>query len=117
VKILKDNVEQYFSSSNWESLRATMERRCHLWNLRWGHTHALAASDTATGEEVNAVADVPPLQYGYVDFDPLRDRSYSLETEGAAALDLDMDSDVSSGTVRVIPVEIVDVPGAAGPAA
>jgi len=113
VKILKDNVEQYFAESNWESIREASERRAPGYKSAWGHIHAQAAADTVTGEEQVTVADRPPLQYGYLDFDPLKDGSYSLETEGAAALDLDMNSDVSSGTVRVIPVELVKIGGGA----
>jgi len=116
VKILKDNVEQYYAESNWENLRETMTRRVPNWNQAWGHIHAQAAADTATGEEQNTAADRPPLQYGYLDFDPLKDSSYSLETAGAASLDLDLNSDVSSGTVRVLPVELVNIPGAGGAA-
>ncbi len=112
VKILKDNVEQYYAESNWESIRETMERRMRGYRLAWGHIHAQAAVDTATGEEQITTADRPPLQYGYLDFDPLNDGSYSLETKGAASLDLDLNSDVSSGTVRVIPIELIRVPGA-----
>jgi len=113
VKILKDNVEQYFAESNWESIREASERRAPGYHLAWGHVHAQAAADTSVGEETLLVADRPPLQYGYLDFDPLKDGSFSLETDGAASLDLDMNSDVSSGTVRIIPVELVNVGGAA----
>jgi len=113
VKIMKDNVEQYYAESNWEALRETMERRIHNYKLGWGHIHAFAAADTASGEEQVTVADRPPLQYGYLDFDPLKDGSYALETAGSAALDIDMNSDVTSGTVRMLPVELVQVGGAA----
>lgn len=111
VKILKDNVEQYYAESNWESLRETLSRRLPHWPLAWGHIHAQAATDTATGEEQVTIADAPPLQYGFLDFDPLSDGSYALETEGAGTLDLDLNSDVTSGTVRVVPVELVKVAG------
>jgi len=113
IKLMKDNVEQYYAESNWESLRETLERRLPGFRLAWGHTHAQAAVDTATGEELLVTADRPPLQYGYLDFDPLNDGTYSLETRGAASLDLDLNSDVSTGTVRVLPVELVPVPGGA----
>jgi hypothetical protein len=116
VKLLKDNVEQYYAESNWENLRETMERRVLNFHSRWGHIHAQAAADTATGEEQVTTADRPPLQYGYLDFDPLKDGSFALDTEGAASLDLDMNSDVSAGTVRVMPVELVAIPGAGGAA-
>ena len=113
VKLMKDNVEQYYAESNWESLRDNMTRRCPSYLHSFGHVHALAAADTVTGEEQVVVADTPPLQYGYLDFDPLKDGSYSLETRGAASLDLDMNADVAgSAVVRVIPVELIQVPGA-----
>ena len=88
VKIMKDNVEQYFAESNWESLREAMSRRMIGYRLAWGHVHALAATDTVTGEEQVVVADRPPLQYGFLDFDPLNDSSYALDTRGAASLDV-----------------------------
>jgi hypothetical protein len=114
VKLLKDNVEQYFAESNWESLREAMPRRVPNWLSAWGHIHAQAAVDTETGEEQNKVADRPPLQYGYLDFDPLNDGSYALETRGASSLDLDLNAGVAgNAVVRTIPVELVPVPGAA----
>ena len=111
VKVLKDNVEQYYAESNWESLRADMVRRAPGYRTAWGHIHAQAAADTETGEEQNKVADRPPLQYGYLDFDPLNDGSYALDARGVSALDLDLNADTSSGTVRVIPVELISVSG------
>lgn len=113
VKILKDNVEQYYASSNWEALAADMAVRVQNLMTAFGHTHVQAAADTGVGGDGFRDADRPPIQYGFMDFDPLKDGSYSLETAGASALDLDMDSDVSSGTVRVMPVEFVKIPGAA----
>lgn len=113
VKILKDNVEQYQSVSNWESIAAELSRRLACWADAWGHVHEHAAADTRTGEQLFPFADFPPLQYGYLDWDPLKDGSFSLETAGAADLQLDLDSDVNTGTVRVMPVELVQIPGAA----
>lgn len=109
VKVMKDNVEQYFAESNWEALRETLERRAPNMRLAFGHRHGQAATDTDTGEEYQTIADRAPLQYGYLDFDPLNDDSYALETAGAASLDLDLNSDVSSGTVRILPVELITV--------
>lgn len=116
IKILKDNVEQYVSTSNWEANAIDMSIRGQSLMTAFGHTHVQAAADTSVGGTGFRDADRPPIQYGFVDFDPLRDGSYSLETAGAASLDLDMDSDVSSGTVRVMPVELVKIPGAAAAA-
>lgn len=111
IKIMKDNVEQYYAESNWENLRSTLPHRASGWQLFWGHLHGQAAVDTYVGEEHWSIVDRAPSQYGFLDFDPLKDGSYSLETRGAASLDLDLNSDVSSGTVRVLPLELVPVPG------
>jgi hypothetical protein len=116
VKILKDNVEQYYSSSNWEAIAAELSRRNPSWASAWGHRHAQAAADTTTGGPEQLTAALPPLQYGFLDWDPLRDNSFALETAGAADLQLDMDSDVSTGVGRMIPIEFVRIPGAAAAA-
>jgi hypothetical protein len=109
AKLLKDNVEQYFAESNWENLRESLERRAPGFRNMFGHTHPHAAADTTTAEESQATADRAPIQYGYMDFDPLNDGSYSLETAGAASLDLDLNSDVSSGTIKALPVELIKI--------
>jgi len=110
VKILKDNVEQYYAESNWESLRETMERRMPGFHLGWGHRHASAAADTDVSEELLIVGDRVPYQYGYLDFDPLNDGSYALDAKGVSALDLDLNADTGCNeTVRILPVELIQV--------
>ncbi len=111
VKLLKDNVEQYYAESNWESLAADMALRVQNLMGAFGHTHVQAAADTGVGGAGHRTADMPPIQYGYMDFDPLKDGSYLLDTAGASDVELDLNSDVSTGTVRVIPVELVELKG------
>jgi len=106
VKVMVDNVEQYYAESNWESLRASLSSRFPLAMNALGHVHGHAAADTVTGNEQVRLNE-PPHGYGYLDFDPLRDDSYLLETAGHADVELDMNSDVSSGTARYLPVELV----------
>jgi hypothetical protein len=50
--------------------------------------------------------------YAYLDFDPLQDDTMMVETDGRASVKLRMVPDVG-GTVRVMPVELVKLPGAA----
>lgn len=111
VKVMKDNVEQYYAESNWQALRATMGSRCPGWHLRWGHIHEMLDTAFRTAEEQVVVADRPPLQYGYLDFDPLNDGSFALDAKGVSSLDIDLNSGPSSGTVRVLPVELIQVGG------
>ena len=108
VKVMVDNVEQYYAESNWESLRQSLAGRFPLAMNALGHVHGHAAADTVTGNEQVRVNE-PPHQYGYLDFDPIRDDVNLLETAGHSDVELDMNSDVSSGTARYIPVELVRV--------
>jgi hypothetical protein len=109
TKVMVDNVEQYYAESNWESLRETLERRCAAYRLRWGHQHEEATADTRTSQEHSVIAGTPPLQYGYLDFDPLRDGRFLLDTAGRASVELDLNSDVSTGTIRYLPVELISI--------
>jgi hypothetical protein len=108
VKVMKDNVEQYYVESNWESLRGNLGLRGGLTMNDLGHVHGQAAADTSTGDEQKRLNE-PPHQYAYLDFDPLMDDSFALDTEGASDLELDLNSDVSSGTARYVPIELVKV--------
>jgi hypothetical protein len=115
VKVLKDNVEQYYAESNWESLRADLGMRIHGVNTRFGHAHGHAAADTSVGQELH-LENRAPLQYGYLDFDPLMDGSYALETVGASDVELDASSTTNTGTARFLPVELVETGGTAAAA-
>jgi len=108
VKVMVDNVEQYYAESNWESLRQSLAERGMLGMNDLGHVHGHAAADTVTGDE-QVRRNEPPHQYAYLDFDPLLDDSYLLETAGHADVELDLNSDVSAGTARYLPVELVRV--------
>jgi hypothetical protein len=108
VKVMVDNVEQYYAESNWESLRQSLCAHGHLGMNDLGHVHAQAAADTVTSDEQKRLNE-PPHQYAYLDFDPLNDESYLLETAGHSDVELDMNSDVSSGTARYLPIELVRV--------
>lgn len=113
TKVLKDNVEQYYVESNAEALRFDVGRALPLALLRFGHMHASDGTAVPTGDELFDL-NRPPLQYHLLDFDPLNDGSYALETKGAATLDLDLNVDSIAGTpvARYLPVELIAVGGA-----
>jgi hypothetical protein len=115
VKVLKDNVEQYYAESNWEALRADLGMRVPGINSALGHSHASDGITTSVGQELH-LENRAPLQYGYLDFDPLHDGGYLLTTAGASDVELDANSTTSTGTARYLPVELVRV-GAAAAAA
>jgi hypothetical protein len=108
VQVVKDNVQQYYVESNAESLRFDLANRIHGPGARFGHMHASDGTAVPTGDELLDL-NRPPLQYHYLDFDPLKDGSFALETKGAATLDLDLNVDSITGTpvARYLPVELV----------
>jgi len=108
VKLMVDNVEQYYAESRWRSLRADLGMRLGNARLAFGHMHASDGTAVPTGDELLNL-NRPPLQYGYLDLDPLKDGHYALETQGHANVELDLNSEVSSGTIRYLPVELVTV--------
>jgi hypothetical protein len=117
LKLLIDNVENYYGQANWESLRGdTLIRAPQQYDFA-AHDHE---TPNAVGAGVNtsdvSEADLIDRQYAYLDFDPLRDGGFMLETEGRGRVHLRITADVADA-IRVIPVEMIALPGAATPAA
>lgn len=109
IKIMKDNVEQYFAESNWESTFDAFGRRGAVPLQLGGHIHFAGQAIASEVEENEQNKSEVPRQYSYLDFDPLFDGSYSLDAHGVSSLDLDLNSDNAAGTVRVLPVELIQV--------
>jgi len=113
VKLLKDNVEQYYALSDWESLMndlwASVPELHRYFELRHTENLAAAYAQFANTGPWKIDSDSAPQQWGYLDFDPLRDGSYQLETEGAGAILLRAFADVgiAGGNVRYLPIELV----------
>jgi hypothetical protein len=76
----------------------------------------VTGSDTATTGHtgIGPAPEQDPLQqYGYVDLDPLNDLSLALDTRGAADINLHVNSSAADTAARIMPVEYVEVSGAA----
>lgn len=97
LRLLLDNVEYDYADTAFDVARFIGWLRGHDFNDYVGITSLLR-------------------NYAYLDFDPLMDDSFMVETEGRASVRLRFVPDVG-GLVRVTPVELVRLPGAAGPAA
>lgn len=119
AKLLVDNVENYYSETNWESLHNDFIIRATpnpLWDsLRM--LENLAAAYTQNVES-GAIADLvmEHQQYAYLDFDPNRDDMYLLDTEGRGRVHLRITADVADD-IRVLPIELIRLPGAESAAA
>ena len=114
LKLLVDNVENYYSQANWESLhndfiiRATPE-----WEIETLRMLENLAAAYTQNVETGAPADLVRMhrQYAYLDFDPVRDDQYLLDTEGRGRVHLRITADVADA-IRVLPVELIRLPGA-----
>lgn len=110
VKLLKDNVEQYFPLSDVEVLCGMLGLQMkHMYSGWPGHVHQIndgaALSDS---DDAEILASHGLNGYFYLDFDPLRDGRYQLETEGAADLKLRGVGETASA-IRWLPLERVPV--------
>jgi len=110
IKLLKDNVEQYYPLERVEVLAAGLfaSRGGFPW---WpGHFHEKVAAVGAASRTTEAEGEESSAQHGYayLDFDPLQDDGYILETAGAADLKIRAVGG-DTGTVRWLPVERVSV--------
>lgn len=111
VKLLVDNVEQYFPLSDWESLVSNMWQGKAQYDKLFDHRHsenlAAAYAQFANSGPDKYDLDDSPARWGWLDFDPLQDGSYALETAGHADIKLRgfADTGATAGTVRYLPVE------------
>ena len=88
IKLLADNAERIYSAANWESLHSDLVFRCGMYP---GYIPAHGDDDIH--------------KYAYIDFDPMDDSNFLLDTRDLAALTLRVTIGVA-GTIRLIPVEL-----------
>ena len=111
-----DNVEALYAATNWATLHGELTRKI-MGDLRWlrdhGHRYngAAAAFDTSL-EAIRIGANEGLEQYAYLDFDPMEDGSYMLQTAGRADVVVQRDAGTADAA-RFIPVEFVEIAGAA----
>jgi hypothetical protein len=108
LRLLIDNVEYLYAQANWEAMHGELMRRTHLDFVGSHHVHRLAAGAPAGDALVEGPQYAADFmrQYAYLDFDPLMDGSYMLETEGRSRVHLRITAgDVNA--LRVLPVELM----------
>lgn len=115
VRLMVDNVEAYYAKTNWETLHNELQRR-----IREGvsaGTYRSRENDAAAYAQ-DALTDGEHAQvgfwnnYAFLDLDPHMDNNWLLETKGRARIFLRATADTADA-VRVIPLELIDVAGAA----
>jgi hypothetical protein len=110
IKLLKDNVEQYYPQSDYETLAGMLQTQLGMDGIWPGHQHQFngAAAGLDESDDAGMAVSTGYQGYAYLDFDPLRDTRYQLETEGAADLLIRGNGDEATA-VRYYPLERVMV--------
>jgi hypothetical protein len=111
VKLLKDNVEQYYPLSDYETLAGMLNAQMRsTFGMYVNHVHGFIAPGPAADitDKAGMLVSTGPQGYAYLDFDPLRDGSYEMETAGAADLKIRGQGDEATA-IRYYPIERVMV--------
>lgn len=111
IKVLKDNVEQYHPLSDFQTLAGQLGAIIgDPWALHADHVHKFVAADALASMTDGAAELISENMrgYAYLDYDPLKDASYQLETKGAADVKI-RGVGASATAVRYLPVERVSV--------
>lgn len=109
-----DNVETLYAACNWATLHGELLRgiKGDLRFLRdHGHRYngAAAAFDTSLGP-IRIGGNEGLEQYAFLDFDPMRDNAYMLETAGRADVTIQRDAGTADAA-RFLPIEYVSIAG------
>jgi hypothetical protein len=110
VKLLKDNVEQYYAECDFEVIAGELQNHIGSMPFWPGHIHQMngAAAGLADSDDAEVPASQGLRGYGYLNFDPTEDKQYILETAGASDLLLRGNGD-QAAAVRWLPIELVPI--------
>lgn len=112
IALLVDNVEVIDARVNFDTTHGMIARRVNPLIDFLNHDHGFL--DAAAGQtDTQPVSELFAMNraYGYLDWDPLDDDAYLIDTRGAAHVQLQMQSGTADGanTSRVLPIECVDL--------
>ena len=114
VRSLVDNVEVGYANANWETLHGEMGRRLRSqfdWQGVFHGVNAAGAGQEDTQQQ--QLSQNVTENFGFLDFDPLMDMQYALQTANRARVHLRIDAGVADA-IRSIPIEMVSVSRTAG---
>jgi hypothetical protein len=112
LRLRVDNVEALYARANWASLNGEMGRKL-MYPTEFLNDHRHGGTYTTTVFGSSNVQGRPGgivEQYAFLDFDPLMDSSFMLETAGRADVVIHRDNGTAD-VGRFLPVELVEVRG------
>jgi len=110
VRLLKDNVEQMYGVSDFEVMASELHSQMGCM-VGWpGHVHQrnAAGAGLENTDDAEQLVNSGYQGYAFMDFDPLRDGYYELETAGASNIVLRGVGDEATA-IRALPLERVMV--------
>jgi len=113
MEILVDNINQYYSEANIETVHGMAGRMRAAPGYHGYHVHRLDQAAFAQWDDTTPAipADHVISNHLHLPFDIFRDGKYALQTLGKSDVVLRLDAG-DTGAIRVIPVEIVKSAGA-----
>lgn len=107
LAVYKDNKQLGYSATDWEVLRAVMSLRGVAFPPSFRHIHSGTYTTTVAGDSLEPEIGLSKdAYYALLDFDPLRDDTYVLETTGAGRVHVRSIAEAAEA-VRIIPIERV----------
>lgn len=113
LRLKVDNVEALYARANWDSLHGDLGRKL-MGSLDFLQEHVHRFNGAAAAYDMTLQPSRPAgvlESYAYLDFDPLMDGSFMLETAGRADVVIHRDGGTADAG-RFLPVELVAVRGA-----
>lgn len=113
LRLKVDNVEALYARANWDSVHGDIGRQLHTPGaFLMDHIHRANGGAAGFADTTAALRGSHLLEsYAYLDFDPLMDGSFMLETAGRADVVIHRDGGTADAG-RFLPVELVAVRGA-----
>ncbi len=111
VRVLIDNQEVFIPRTRWDALHQSMYQGFDpgLQDLEHIHLENTAGVYTQNVDTGGPRWDAHPVaNYGYLDFDPLMDGAYNVQTAGRSSVRLRLNADVADAQ-RIIPVELLEL--------
>ena len=112
IQVLLDNVQYGYSLANWESMHGEILQMLGGYPELAEHTHRGNFTTTVEGDTGFQQYDDTWLQnFIVLEYDPMRDGSYAIETAGHARCNLSVNQEPTADAQRFIPVELVKLGG------
>lgn len=110
LRVKVDNVESGYARTNWDSLHGELMRRLRGdAAFLHGHEHFVIVDDTVDVASTQVVRQAGGLNsYAYLDYDPLKDGEFKIDTAGRADVVIQRDAGTADAG-RCLPVELVRV--------